>query len=916
MMYLFSFAGFSLKDGGPTIQWSFIQPSLEAAECDVLLILDCCFAGQAARARTSHKVEMLAAAAMGLRTPAPGQKFPSFTKVLIAELIRMVQQEEKVDIRVLHREMLRKTHQLQQQPIHVSLSGDPNGSIVLRELKTLDTKRTERIPTEDMFSLDLRVSLFETPSNAHKDQILRWLTTLTPSVVSAISVEKVFHEGEQRIQQALSKFHSFRSFGQANHLVFGINRITRSLADSAEGMNSLLVCSALTEAHSTIVSVEILQEFANLNQPDDKTLLMLSLDQWKALLSSSSGFLSTSAFGSVVEFFLRLESVNVKPLSGDPKQIAKALEGIAKLSRGLMKSMVLEGNSECAFLAAFAHWILDLRVTVKNSELKTVFPITGSDPEDWQLLVIFSNQPAASRGIIQGVNTYYIDKIINIFRQDDANCYHLSGRVEWTNAVSHTFGAAAKRLFAMPRHLGELIGCAAKIYAVHLTKFVPKPYEPLPQNGKFGAESSGRAFVDLALRSLPELENSQSSMRAAVELSYKDAMLGYEKTFVMMKEICGCSKWCSKPSEDSETISLGDGGFTSGPRARSTFEYDPSDETSFCLPLLAMTIIQLVRQLSTVGQRPTDLLPKRRGIQSIYEAVEHELVIPASGPDTIPSDSTHLLEAMNTRDLLSVAALVFTAYDDTSSSYEYQHNNDISVRAVSGLCFLLDSVLNLSDKPENMLRMHIIPGSIECKGRLYSMLRDGIVTSPSNILAPLVLPSASAEYKTQMALIDSLTARAVVSEPAGCLRLTYEIRTKSGTCYLAPKDLSINMTYAANRISCHGKHCKSFKGLVDHFLFTLHPVKLPYYDRSTRRNIPSNQQNKPNIVLVGNNTIACCLALNRFQDAKVILQGDECIHCCARRVMMLEDFERVVIVSGLTVEKLQRSLGDSITLVA
>ena len=113
------------------------------------------------------------------------------------------------------------------------------------------------------------------------------------------------------------------------------------------------------------------------------------------MLASCSGVLSASPFGSVVEFFLSLESGNLKPLSGEPKEIAKAFEGLAKLSSGLMKSMVLEGNSECGFLAAFAHWLLGLRVTVKNAALETVFPATGSDPEDWQLLVIFSNQHAA-----------------------------------------------------------------------------------------------------------------------------------------------------------------------------------------------------------------------------------------------------------------------------------------------------------------------------------------------------------------------------------------------------------------------------------------------------------------------------------------------------------------------------------------
>lgn len=184
---------FSLRDGGPTLRWHYIQPSFEAAECDVLIILDCCFAGQAARGRSSHRVEILAAAAMGLRTPSPGQKFPSFTKVFIAELTRIYEEQKSVDIRVLHREMLKKTHQLQQQPIYVALSGEPSNGIILRGITNPVSDRLNgKSLSDETYALNLRVSLFETPNDGHNDQILRWLTTSRPSVVSTISVEKIF----------------------------------------------------------------------------------------------------------------------------------------------------------------------------------------------------------------------------------------------------------------------------------------------------------------------------------------------------------------------------------------------------------------------------------------------------------------------------------------------------------------------------------------------------------------------------------------------------------------------------------------------------------------------------------------------------------------------------------------------------
>lgn len=159
----------------------------------MLIVLDCCFAGQAARARLSHKVEILAAAAMGLRTPGVGQKYPSFTQVLITEMTRILQQQHSINVVALHREMLKKKHQLQQQPLYVALSGDPHGSIILREFRRPNSGSSiGRSSSNNPSSLVLRVSLFEPPNGTQKDQILRWMTSSTPSVISAITVEKTF----------------------------------------------------------------------------------------------------------------------------------------------------------------------------------------------------------------------------------------------------------------------------------------------------------------------------------------------------------------------------------------------------------------------------------------------------------------------------------------------------------------------------------------------------------------------------------------------------------------------------------------------------------------------------------------------------------------------------------------------------
>ena len=190
---------------------------------------------------------------------------------------------------------------------------------------------------------------------------------------------------------------------------FGVKHIVRTLTDSSEGMATVAICSAVAEVHGLAISTQIVQEYAKLYSASSDGTLMPSFRQWESLVNSCSGVLATSPFGSVVEFFMRFHPQ--VHLCGDPKQVARALEGLAKISSGLMKSMVLIGNSECGFLAAIAQWLLGLLVVVQNAAGDIVYPSTGADVNNYQLMIIYSSDPEASRTISRTTDAYHIDDI-------------------------------------------------------------------------------------------------------------------------------------------------------------------------------------------------------------------------------------------------------------------------------------------------------------------------------------------------------------------------------------------------------------------------------------------------------------------------------------------------------------------------
>ena len=689
-------------------------------------------------------------------------------------------------------------------------------------------------------------------------------------------------KGEAHLNEALGKLRSFGSAGDLMYFGFGIKHIVRTLAESREGMTTVAICAAVAEVHSPEVSTLIIQDYTKLYAAGAPGNLVPSYRQWEALVKSCSGVLAQSPFGLVFEFFSRFHPRldKSKVTCGNPKQVAQALDGLAKISSGLMKSMILEGNSECAFLAAIAQWLFDLRVVVQNTSGDIVYPSTEADADNYQLMIIFSEDMETSRSVSRAGGAYYIRGFHEISMSVGDDAHYANGRVEWATALRHTFGSFASKLLQMPTILGALFGGAAKIYFLQVS------------NPRFGPEVSGRAFIDLACRTLPEIAFCRDSMDKAFEGSDDDAYLDFEKSAAQLREVCGCNDVCSRTS-------------------RRRYVYDLRSVHD-CLWMIALSTIQLVRQVSTIASIPADLRPKRRGLERLYG----KLRASASKPeikDKPEEKDVYLLHAFDEINILDLALIVFD-YRQYNNEYTRQTLPEMSVLSSGGTCFVLDGVLNLSSKPEQALRVHIIPGHIEWDGKIYEQVRDGPEGGSGNVIPPMILPAAKARFEAQMQLIASLTTRAFVSEFHDGLRMSYEITSTSGYRNLAPRQLYNRLTRSSNGTSCFGKICPPFNGLREEFLFTLCDEVLPF--RYHRRDMePLDVPKKPNIVLLGESQAASCMVLYSYGGRGLILQDRECIACCARRAMEPNQLSESIILSHLTVEDVERLMESPNSLV-
>ncbi|TVY21098.1 hypothetical protein LARI1_G001967 [Lachnellula arida] len=218
----------ALVTGGPTVDWSIIQPLFFGAECDVVIFLDCCYAGQAVRARATHSIEFLAATDKDQSTPIGLKRWPSFTRVLMDEMIRSLKDGGVLTIPGIHSRLVESRAGLQKQPFYVALSGENlAGTIQLCRWEDVQkpsigkAQAASKRSLEETAAVYLRLSTFHPIDDKGRDVLVTWMTRDSPSSIEDIElVDKTFAEarklndfglGLNKQENALGNLFSFLS---------------------------------------------------------------------------------------------------------------------------------------------------------------------------------------------------------------------------------------------------------------------------------------------------------------------------------------------------------------------------------------------------------------------------------------------------------------------------------------------------------------------------------------------------------------------------------------------------------------------------------------------------------------------------------------------------------------------------------
>ena len=217
-------------------------------------------------------VELLAATDKDNFTPIGGATWPSFTRVLIDQITKMMVDDEScVLIPELHRQMLRAESGLRKQPFYVCMtSGGTPGTIKLSRWNSKGTEGTQSITTlfpNESF-LDLRLRLFKPLDSDSAQSFLKWTTRDSPAFIKDVEImDDILRQAKAANELGLELIHS-------SHQPTGplLPFLSREGQDRARELFDALRQSMLAPSSGPLGDIEAIRVVNELRQKSDALL--------------------------------------------------------------------------------------------------------------------------------------------------------------------------------------------------------------------------------------------------------------------------------------------------------------------------------------------------------------------------------------------------------------------------------------------------------------------------------------------------------------------------------------------------------------------------------------------------------------------------------------------------------------------
>ena len=686
------------------------------------------------------------------------------------------------------------------------------------------------------------------------------------AVASTFTLDRV---GKERMHSAIENLQGFWSFQRVLYFGFGARSFVHVMADAQSGVNCIALCSALGEVYNEHTAAWILGELWKLyGYP---LQFLPSHSQWTALVKACSGVLSRTEFshisGTMLGHTLDFVPADIfRGVSADVsniEDIAKALRGLFRVSQGELARITVMGGSSCAFIAGFAHWILNLKVCVEDEAGRLIY--RDSNIEEAQIVVTYCQQASLSR-IHLSSTTYILRNGDEMFmRNQSLQEINLIFRTPWDGCLTRVFGADFTALTKSPIILGGFLGSVARVYQAlalgesDVGRFSRATFI------NFVEPSYGIGFVNSVISIFPELNRLNGllhHMQLALNVPLSEAVSTIERTVLDLEQLCQC-ELCTRGST-----------------------------SPICRVALAFSIREMVSTLSCVA-RDDKILPTVRGLNLVHvrqygnwqmQSKDGGRPLLATALD-LGMQGVHGTEAdrIIQFDRLSHPMELFSGNDKLDRVARlYGGPQDCTAAVNCGLCYYLDCLRSISSDAETTRMVHIVPGHIQRGDKQFNHVYDSSMPSPK--AAPvqadflegfqptsIVGQARRLDLKIEMLGIETTTDQKLI--------VYYQVTMPGeSVIQLQPGRISEAVLHGTGILTCKHMHCT--ERLLLPCALVRQGWRVPYV--CDVRTWVSASAGPKCLIWPQMDDFARCIAIQLHLDfpEKIVIRRNECIPCC------------------------------------
>lgn len=274
---------------------------------------------------------------------------------------------------------------------------------------------------------------------------------------AACTVLQIPWKVRQQTLERLSKLPRVALYGNVAWFGFGLKHVLMDLVDRNGGFECLTLCGCLVESFSPYNGATILEQFCRLQGMS--SAILPGTRNWQTLLESCAGIFAASKFSILIHGFACL--MISSSLYGMPVYeiahagaVAKALILLIQVSNKDLENITITDDIDCAWLAAFAEFVLGLRIEIlTNDGVQEYISSNILANSDEKITITFLKGGAAKSEIEITRKCFIVENDRELFKKsiDEHDMPLLTHiRSPWTSILIDSFGKHAQDLLYDP----------------------------------------------------------------------------------------------------------------------------------------------------------------------------------------------------------------------------------------------------------------------------------------------------------------------------------------------------------------------------------------------------------------------------------------------------------------------------------